>query len=164
MNRCLTNNMKLKTIRFLMFGILTLTIISCTKICNVDCFTPPGDLRLKITNEADSTDLIFTGVYNADSIAIFYLDNNVKRNIELSIYTDSVNQRSMISSAEIAWKSVEGFKDYFLYLNWEEVDTLYLDVVSATENCCTYHPFIYFGINGTETEFDTTDYMYDFKK
>ena len=156
--------MKVNTFKFLIFWILTLSIISCTKICNVDCFTPPGDLRLKITDKADSTDLIYTGVYDADSISIFYFDKNVKKPIEFSIHTDSVNQRSMISSGEIAWKSVEGFKDYFLYLNWEEVDTLYFDVVSATENCCTYHPFIYFGINSIETEFDTSDYMYDFKK
>ena len=156
--------MKVNTIKFLIFGLLISSIISCDKFCNQECFTPPGELRLKITNEAGSTDLIYTGVYDADSIAIFYFDKDVKRFIDVDVFTDSVNQRSIIASNEISWKSVEGFKDFYLYLDYEDTDTIYLDVVTVNEDCCTYHPFIYFGINGTETEFDATDHLYDFKK
>lgn len=164
MNRLFSSNMRHNTFKLLIFGMLILSIISCDKICNVDCFTPPGALNLKITDKADSTDLIFTGVYDADSISIFYIDKDVKKSIDLSVFTDSVNQRSMIVSSEIAWKSAEGFKDYFLYLNSQETDTLYLDVVSVTENCCTYHPYLGFEINGIVIEMDTSDYMYDLKK
>ena len=164
MNRRLTNNMKINTFRFLILGLLTLSIASCDKFCNKECFTPPGELRLKITDQTDSTDLIYTGVYNADTIAFFYFDKDVKKIIEMDVVTDSSNQRSMIISNEISWKSVEGFKDFYLYLNYQDTDTLYLDVVTVNEDCCTFHNFNYFGINGTETEWDSTDHIYNLKK
>jgi hypothetical protein len=156
--------MKITTFKFLIFGMLILSMISCDKFCNEECFTPPGELRLKVTDKADSTDLIYTGLYNVDSIAIFYFDNDVKKFIEMDVITDSANHKSMIASNEISWKSVEGFKDFYLYLDYQDTDTLYLDVVTVNEDCCTFHNFNYFGINGTETEWDTMDSMFDFKK
>ena len=164
MNSRLPKNMKINTIRFLILGLLTLSIASCDKFCNEECFTPPGELRLKVTNKADSTDLIYTGVYNADSIAIFYFDNDVKKFIEMGVITDSANHKSMIASNEISWKSVEGFKDFYLYLDYQDTDTLYLDVVTVNEDCCTFHRFNYFKTNGIEAEWDTVDRIYDLKK
>jgi hypothetical protein len=150
--------------------ILTVVVVfvfsgsSCDRACDVECFTPPGPLSLQISDKTTGDDLIYNGVYNADTITIFYFDKNVKTYIDFSVNTDSVQQYAIINSSEIPWKSVEGFKDFYLYLNAEETDTIYFDVISRSEDCCTYHPFIYFGINGNEIVYDATDYWYDYKK
>jgi len=159
--------MKMNRFIILMSGLLVLSISACDNKCNVDCFTPPGELALKITDIDDGADLIYTGVYNADSLAIYYFGNNssgIKRYIILEVQTDSARQSSFIISNDISWKSVEGFKDFYLYLNYQETDTLFYDVVSKTEDCCTYHPIMSFSINGNDVEYDNTDYTYDLKK
>jgi hypothetical protein len=150
-----------------MAGLLVLSMSACDNKCNVDCFTPPGELALKITDANDGTDLIYTGVYNADSITIYYFGDNsssLPRYIIFEVQTDSARQSSFIISSDISWKSVEGFKDFYLYLNHLETDTLFYDVVSNFENCCTYHPLMSFSINGNDVEYDNSDYTYDFKK
>jgi len=156
--------MKMNRLITVIVGLFMLSISSCDNKCNIDCFTPPGELVLKITAIDDGSDLIYTGVYNADTIAIYYFDANVKRHIEMNVFTDSANQSSAIVSNEISWKSVEGYKDFYLYLNYQETDTLFYDVVSKTEDCCTYHPIMSFCINGNDVEYDNTDYTYDLKK
>jgi len=155
--------MKQKLFLICLFGYITFSITSCDK-CNMDCFTPPGPLVFEITSIVSGNDLIFTDVYNPDSIAIFYVDENMKRYVDTEIYADSINQASRIYSHDISWKSVEGFKDFYLYLNHQETDTIFFDVITRIENCCTSHPVMSFTINGNKVEYDDNSYVYNYKK
>ncbi len=99
------------------FAIISM-MISCDK-CG-ECFTPPSGVGLMITDKDDGTDLIFNGTYYADSILIYYYDQNNKKNVEISTILDTLNQRGIVYSRDIAWKSVEGFKNFYLYLGFPQ--------------------------------------------
>ena len=153
-----------KIIIALLTGLLSiiLIMISCDK-CG-ECFTPPTGIGISITDHVDSTDFIFNGTYHADSIMIYYYDQNNKKNVEISTISDTLNQTGIVYSRDIAWKSVEGFKNFYLYLNYEDTDTIYLNVVSETKNCCTNHPVKAFTINDEQISNDSDNNCYNLKK
>jgi len=151
--------------KILIWILFVVLVFSCKKNNDCpECFSPPSELKLKITNKTNSIDLINSGFYDNDSIAICYYDNDKKKYIEFSIIDDTINNKSIIISNDITWKSTEGFKNYFLYLNVYDTDTVLLDVQTITKNCCTYHPVIEFKINGNKVEIDPNDYVYNLKK
>ena len=144
---------------------LIATLISCDKVINCpDCAMQPELFRLKITDYEDSTDLIYNGYIDSDSILIFYNDNGTKNFIETEIYIDSTLKKSIILSQEISWKSSEGFKEYFLYLNFLDIDTIFFDVEKTPNDCCPYYILIDFKINNMKLERDPSDNIFNLKK
>jgi len=156
--------MKFCYLRNIAFGLLTLFAISCDKNCNVECFTPPAPLEFMITDKITASDLVYTGVYRADTIEIFYFENSLKKYVDVTVFSDTVEQISIIRSNEIGFISAGGIRDFYLYLDWQDTDTLHLDVVTVNEDCCTYHNYNYFGINGDEIEYDNDDDIYNYRK
>ncbi len=129
-----------------------------------DCSAQPEIFRLKITDSEDSTDLIYNGYYDSDSVLIFYNDNGEKKYIETEIHFDTILKKSKILSHEISWKSSEGYKEYFLYLNFLDIDTIYFDAEKSPNDCCPFYSLIDFKINNIKIEIDTTDNIFNFKK
>ena len=85
---------------------------------------------------------------------------NIKHEIDLDVYSDTSFQKSRIVSQEISWKSLEGFKNCYLYLDSNDTDTIFIDVISVFENCCTSHYISDFTINGHQLPYDAVDYNY----
>jgi hypothetical protein len=144
-----------------------MVVIICLFYCSCEilhdcpeCFTPPNGIALRILSKNDSIDLISNGTYCTDSIRIYYLNNNAEHEIDLEIYSDTILQVSRLVSHEISWKSLEGNKDCFLYLNHNDSDTIFINVERITENCCTENPLVDFMINGIQPPYDATDYNY----
>jgi hypothetical protein len=125
-----------------------------------ECFSPPNGIALRILSKNDSIDLISNGTYYTDSISIYYLVNNIKHEIDFDIFSDTLLQKSRIVSHEISWKSLEGHKNCFLYLDQDDKDTIFIDVISVFENCCTSHTILDFTINGHQLFYDVIDYNY----
>lgn len=147
------------------FFLILSVSLSCNKSNHCgECFTPPTEFRLEIHDKTDFSDLIYNGFYNKDSIRIYYYENLVKKNIKIDFFNDSVKKSCTIVSNEIGWKSIEGFKDYFLYLSAGETDSLFINAEMKTENCCTFHPYVDADINGTPLLTDSTSYSYYFVK
>jgi hypothetical protein len=145
--------------------ILVSGFFSCESIFNCpECFTPPAPLVLKVSSSFDSTDLIYNGFYQADSILIYYFDGNSKKLVDVEVYSDSVKETSVIVSNEISWISSGGEKTFFVYLNNFDTDTIYLDVREANDDCCTYFEWLCFEINGNIVEPDNTNYWYNYLK
>ena len=150
-----------KLYHFLPVSLAILALFSCEIIHDCpECFTPPGAIVLRILDESDSVDLISNGTYNGDSIRLYYLENNIKHEIDLDVYSDTSFQKSRIVSQEISWKSLEGFKNCYLYLDSNDTDTIFIDVISVFENCCTSHYISDFTINGYQLPYDAVDYNY----
>jgi hypothetical protein len=86
--------------------------------------------------------------------------------VPFQVITDSVNKKSVISSSDIGWKSAEGFKNYYIRLNYLDTDTLYLDVakISVSGKKCTSYQYNSFRYNGQEIELDAKEYNYLIKK
>lgn len=144
-----------------MIAIICLCFCSCEILRDCpECFSPPNGIALRILSKNDSIDLIYNGTYKADSIRLYYINNNIEHEIDFKIYTDSISQVSRLCSYEISWKSLEGYKDCFLFLTNDDLDTIYINVVRVTENCCTENPLLDFMINGIQLSYDATNYDY----
>lgn len=137
---------------------------SCSKgsDCDQDCFTPPGPITFRVLN--DSVDLIYNGYYDSDSISLYYIDNEIIVNMEISIFRDTVLEISKIHTNEIGWISLEGNHDFYLRLNSNEIESIYLLVVSTTIDCCTFHPIRDIEINGNQPYFDDASYSFIIQK
>ncbi len=129
-----------------------------------DCTTPPESIALRIIDNTDSTDLIFRGRYSSDTMIVYYFENNIRKEVKLEIVSDTIKKQSVIYSNEIGWISAAGTKEYFLYLNHHETDTIYLDYEEKSDRCCTTFLCKEFSINGTELQRDNIDFLYYYFK
>ena len=148
----------------LLLLVTALFSVSCGKVnnCNDDCFTPPGPITFRVMN--DSIDLVYTGYYDEDSISLYYMDGDDIIDTEISIFKDTVLEISKIHSNVITWKSMEGYRDFYLRLKFDEVDEIYLVVQTVTQDCCTFHPIMDIEINGDQPSFDTPSYSFIIEK
>jgi len=142
----------------------TLIIITLSKCIFPKCSSGPETLRLRIISKIDSTDLITSGFYKKDSISIYYLDKNVRKDVTIQIEKDPISEKTIINSNDITWRSLEGFKDFYVYLNYKDLDTLFLDVVSKEDGHCTNNPINSIKYNGRVIQFDNKEYLYKIKK
>lgn len=132
-----------------------LTSPSCDKFLDCgDCFTPPDPLFFSILDKNDSTDVYYSGKFDPDSALIYYLYDKIRVPVDFEIVIDSTRQSGILQSNAITWKSVEGYKVFYLELDQANTDTLFLNVEAESENCCTYHPIMDFTVNGEEPELD----------
>jgi hypothetical protein len=129
-----------------------------------DCFTPPDTFRFRFISAADSSDLVSKGIYSENDIYIWYMENGLKKEADLISYSDSGTNKTVFYSGDMAWLSVAGTKDFYLYLNNNETDTIYLDVIKRSDECCTYHPFRAVKYNSQTADYSNKEYIYLFKK
>ncbi len=143
-------------ITLIIVGLILTLLTSCDRFGScygVDCTSPPNPVRLSVVS--GDTDLIYSNYYSADSIGIFLITENGELNlIESYTHKDTLNERVIISCVDMAWNSLEGFNDYCLKYNSQESDTIFLKVISVTENCCNFHPISDISINGEVPKFD----------
>jgi len=158
--------MKAFGLKLLTLGLLFLFVLACKNFTCPTCDTMPQALRLKITDKKSSEDLIFNGTYKAEEISITYFKDQKEETIDIEIVTDTENESSMIISYEIPWKSLAGIKTYYLHLNStkNETNTLYLNVVSKSGDCCESYKYVDFEINDEIIELDPADYIYNLQK
>jgi hypothetical protein len=143
-----------RMLAFLVFGI-------CLSNCKCPyCENVPAPLSLRLTSKIDSSDLISNGTYSIDSISFYYNEENVIRRINPDIVFDSANNRFIITSFEVSWKSSEGFKDYFIRLSSKDTDTIYLSIGMMSDRCCSSYYYKSFKYNGIEQKYDPREYGY----
>lgn len=158
------NTMELKqNVRFL----LILSILISTSGCEMlqkcgECFTPPQPIMMKIVN-SEGENLITNGLFNKDSLKIYYFDNQVKKNVSFEVAPLS-DYTNTIYCSEMAWLSVDKKIDFYLYLNHLDIDTLSLELRKHSEDCCTSHPIRSFDINGKPAVMSNVDYAFLIKK
>jgi hypothetical protein len=140
-------------------------MLSCDRTIDCpECFTPPQELNLKITDYTTATDLIFNNSISRDSIELFFYENGNRKLLEHEIYIDSVNSKAILICYEISWKSANGIKDFYLCLGDNDIDSINLDVERKSNDCCTYFEWKAFKINGNDIHVDLIDYVYNYKK
>ena len=149
---------------WILFSILII-LTSCNDSVDCpDCSMQPEIFRLKITHYENATDLIYNGYINSDSILIFYYADGDKKFLDTEIHLDSALKKAKIVSHEISWKSAEGYKEYFLYLNSLDIDTMFFDVEKTPNDCCPFYALIDFKINNVQMETDPSDNIFNLKK
>jgi len=154
--------MKKQIVNHVLSGIfIMLTLHACTF---PKCSSGPETLRLKILSKIDSTDLMTSGYYKMDTISIYYLDKNVRKDVTIQIEKDEITNKTLLNSNDITSKSLEGFKDFYVYLNYKDQDTIFLDVVSKEDGHCTSNPINSFKYNNQVIQLDNKEYLYKILK
>lgn len=133
--------------------ILLIIILSgCIKNDCDDCYTPPEDFRMKIVDRDTGENLLDGKTYFPDSIEIYYIQNEEKKNVFLQII-ETNSHENIIESTNIAWISVgDVSKTFYIRLNSYDTDTLYLNVHEYLYYCCRSFPYESVLINGSEME------------
>jgi len=123
--------------------LILLKFIIVTSACNTkECFTPPENFRMIIIDENTGLNLISEGYYQQDSIKIYYLDNfDEIELIDLEI-SNFISFSNVLISKELPWKScINSIKTYYLYLDQNDIDTLFIDVAVKNDDGCTWHEY-----------------------
>lgn len=144
------------------FALMVVLIISLSS-CNLfprcaDCFSPPNGLALMVLDEHTNENLIRKGIYDPDSIRFYYIENQKQKDLEFDVYNnDSIGR---IYSNEIGFISSGSIKTFYLRLNFETIDTIYMDTEIISEDCCTWHALRELKINGEQPDFSSEDYAW----
>ncbi len=144
---------KIKILLFFL-GVLFLSN-SCLKTdeCG-ECFTPPPQLSFKVISAESGENLYADFTYIQNELKLYYIDNDdiTYINVELHQYDDQV----VISSTEMSWLAISDLGEtFYLELNPDTTETIYLKIVSVFENCCTFHQIEELTINGIEPEIES---------
>ena len=119
---------------------------------------------MRIVDKNTTQDLIYTKKYSLDSIQIFYLENSNKRYLEIWSTVDTTNQKVLMVPVGWCQKSLEGIKDFYMYLNRNDMDTIQLDVFETEDKCCSVSKLKQFEINGVQLEINVSNWSRDFFK
>lgn len=157
----------MKSLPILLFILLIAIILvipsGCDQCGGKDCSNIPESLRLRYISSADSTDLLNSGYYHQDSISLYYNDAGVKQNVAIQFMATGAS-KVVIQSLDIAWKSIDGIKTFYIALNKHDIDTIYLDVNKVSEDCCTGFPRKTFKYNGQVMALDYKEHVFIIKK
>lgn len=117
------------------------------------CFTPPPQLTFKAVNPESGENLYNNSTYTSGKLKLFYIadsDTNYL-NVNLFQYVDQLlitsNEMSLISLANNG-------ETFYLELDPDTIETIYLKIVAVFENCCTYHIVEELTVNGDVAEID----------
>jgi len=113
---------------------------------------------MRIVDKNTTEDLIYNKKYNLDSIQIYYLENSNKRYLEIWSTVDTTNHQVLIVPFGWCQKSIVGIKDYYIYLNRNDVDTIRVDVFETEDKCCSVSKLKQFEINGAKLDINVSNW------
>ncbi len=137
--------------RFILSIIIAITTISCDRSDCDDCFTPPETFRMMIVDKNTGEDLLDGKTYFIDSLEIFYFQSQERKEAPFQIENFNSYER-VIKSDHLPWISVGGDKTFYIRLNSQDTDTLYLHVAEYLYYCCRSYPYVEATINGNDIE------------
>lgn len=147
------------------FIAVVLLLAGCGKTSDCgECFTPPEPLALRIIGPDGTTDLVYTGIYNPDTLALYFFNDGVRHDLDCLVQIDSIKQEAIVYSQNISWRSVEGQRLFHLYLTNSDTDSINLLVSRVTQNCCTYHSLEQLDIDGVPLFQEAGEHYYRYLK
>lgn len=139
---------------FLLFIAFLFISTSCLRDNDCDeCFTPPQQLYFKVLSAENDENLYSNYTYIVSELKLYYMDGEDKIYIQISLYQNG--DQWILSSNDMSWIALANTSEtFYLELNPETTESIYLKIVSVTEDCCTFHPIEELKINGEEAEFE----------
>ena len=128
----------IKKIQLVMFLIPIFAFQGCNMLdeCD-DCYSPPLPIWIKVVNANDTLqNLITEGVYIGDSIKMWYEENSVKKYVDIRIVNFNFSENIIQSNATLYTNSGEP-KDFYLYFNSSDTDTVTIRVDEHYDGFCT---------------------------
>jgi hypothetical protein len=139
---------------------LTLLLSGCSTCDKDTCVVPPDPFKFRIIDRNSKEDLVSSVIprYHPDSIRLFYRQDGEEIDLPLRITTRK-SDYSVLSNQSLPYISaVEIIKDYYLQLNYNDTDTLLLDVRWIDFECCTVFEWAESYINGEKLKKSQDDY------
>jgi hypothetical protein len=147
---------------FLLSAVLFLST-SCLKDC-YENYTPPPQVFFKIVDADDGTNLINNQTYKADSLRLYYANGTNLILLDIFVYNyynENIFNASGMSA--VALNNSAG-QTFYLKLNAQDTDTIFVKIAAQTEECSTYHILEELKINGKTPEIDLSDRTFLIKK
>ncbi len=153
--------MKIKTLYklILLSGILFVAS-SCldSDNCVEETYSSPKAFNLKLV-DGNGTNLISDDGYNIDSIDLYYSSN--LGSTRVAVKFQELSDGYLLASSELPYTILETANEqYFLYLNYQDTDTLTISVLRETDGCNIWHRYVDCKYNGALMDFDTENYAY----
>lgn len=136
---------------------------SCFDLCDSDCVTPPQPLWFKVVSKTSGANLIAEGVYEKDSIKVFYFEGSTKKLASIR-FVGPIGQNNIIETNIGMLLPFEELNTFYIYLNYLDTDTVKMRIVKRTDGCCSSYPLDSISINGKAVEVDGFDYSFLIKK
>lgn len=106
------------------------------------CSIHPEAFRFSLIDSETSQDLLYSGIYNKEDIAIYYFYNGEQHYLLVNSDTNPGNGLHEMVSAQLPMISLTGRSDlFYLRLSQAETDTLFVTVERETREDCDYHPY-----------------------
>lgn len=94
---------------------------------------------------------------------MWYMDNTTKKYVNVQIITFNFSENIIQSNA--TYLTIDGEpKEFYLYLNRDNIDTIKIQVDENYDGCCTSYQLESITFNGTIPVFDPQDYTFLLKK
>lgn len=120
--------------------------------CVEETYSSPKAFNFKLVNES-GTNLISDDGYNPDSLDLYYTSNLGSTRVAISI--QEVPDGYLLYSSELPYTILETTNvQYFLYLTYQDNDTLTINVMRETDGCNTWHSYVDCKYNGTLMDID----------
>ena len=140
-----------KPVNIIAAGLLAAMLV--TTACSKDegCSVHPDPFRFNIIDAGTRADLLATGVYNAGDMGIYYFLDDERQDLIVSQEPNPPGDYIELFSAQLPMISLTGRSDtFFLTLNANETDTLFVVVEKRERGDCDYHPYITVKHNGKD--------------
>ena len=126
--------------------------------CVEETFSSPKAFNLKLV-DGGGTNLIGGDGYHIDSIDLYYFSNLGSTRVPISF--QEISDGYLLVSSELPYTILETANDiYFFYLNYQDTDTLTVNVLRETDGCSTWHRYVDCMYNGVIMDIDPESYAY----
>lgn len=143
---------------YLLTASLFILIAGCDTCHKDDCVVPPDPFKFRIIDRNSREDLVFSILprYHPDSIRLFYFQDEEK--IDLPLRETTREYRALSNQTLPYLSAVDFVKDFYLQLNYDDTDTLLIDVRQIDFECCTAFQYAESYINGKVLKKSQEDY------
>lgn len=140
---------------FLLIGVALISQ-SCMKDDCGECYNPPATFGFTLLPLEDNSSQshseekpsLIPSVYKLDSISLYYYDGNEKKSVNLQYGTSNYLGVYLVST-DISVVSVnKNIKNFYLYLNHQDTDTIYFSSKIVVDGCCSGYAYDSISYNG----------------
>lgn len=140
-----------------------LLFVSCHKQDCGACFSPPQPLKIALIAAQTGDNLLNAAPYHPDSVQLFYVKDSRQVKVPFKVMPYA-GLGPVIHSSDLSWLSLSDAHTFYLYLNQNDTDTLYVKTVAKSSDCCTSHPLESFLVNGEQVPQDRGTDVYTVEK
>jgi hypothetical protein len=139
---------------------LIVLLSGCDTCDKSECVEPPDPFKFRIIDKTSKEDLVFSEKprYHPDTIRLFYYQDEEQIDLPLRKITNELHYNVFSNQLLPYVSAAENIKDFYLQLNYHDVDTLLIDVRQIDFECCTVFQYAQSYYNGHILKRSQDDY------